>query len=222
MLNMVRIARIIIPDIPHHIIQRGNRRQQTFFNKDDYLLYKKIMREFCRKHDISVWAYCLMPNHVHMILVPKTEDGIRLAVGEAHRRYTSLINKREQWKGHLWQGRFSSYPMDEKHLIVAARYIEQNPVRAKLVNKAEDWPWSSAYSHLNMKDDDLVSVQPLLDLVPDWQEFIDIDADGMDMLRSYERTGRPLGDVNFVKRCEKKINRVLQYQKRGPKIKNNR
>jgi len=110
---MARIVRVVAPGIPHHITQRGNRRQQTFFNDDDYRAYLSLMAEWCNKYDVGIWCYCLIPNHVHLIAVPKTKDGLNLATGEAHRRYSRRINFREGWRGHLWQGRFASFMMDE-------------------------------------------------------------------------------------------------------------
>lgn len=153
---MARIARAVAPGIPHHITQRGNRRQQTFFNDEDYQVYLELMSEWCITYDVSAWAYCLMPNHVHLILVPDKKEGLNLAVGEAHRRYTRRINVREGWRGHLWQGRFSSFILDERYLLACARYVELNPVRAGLVKNPEDWPWSSAEPHIAEKDDILV------------------------------------------------------------------
>ena len=133
---MARLARLVIPGLPHHITQRGNRRQQTFFNEADYAAYLELMSEWCRDQGVEIWTYCLMPNHTHIIAVPSTEDGLRWAIGEAHRRYTRRINFREKWRGYLWQGRFASFVMDEPYLLAAARYIELNPVRAGLVAKA--------------------------------------------------------------------------------------
>src|SRR5215831_4203837 len=129
---MARLARVVVPGMPHHITQRGNRRQTTFFCDDDYHAYLELMAHWCRQCHVDIWAYCLMPNHVHLIAVPESEAGLRQAIGEAHRRYTRRINFRERWRGHLWQGRFGSFVMDEPYLLAAARYIELNPVRARL------------------------------------------------------------------------------------------
>src|SRR3989337_4593233 len=129
---MARLARVVAPGLPHHLTQRGNRRQETFFCEEDYRTYIRLVAEWCREYKVDVWAYCLMPNHVHMIVVPETENGLRRAIGEAHRLYTRHINFREGWRGHLWQGRFASYPMEENHLLATARYVELNPVRAGL------------------------------------------------------------------------------------------
>ena len=141
---MARLARVVVPGLPHHVTQRGNRRQQTFFGDQDYQAYKDLAATFAAKAGVAVWAYCLMPNHVHLILVPETREGLHQALGETHRRYTRRINFREGWRGYLWQGRFASFPLDEAHLHAAGRYVELNPLRAGLVEKAEDWPWSSA------------------------------------------------------------------------------
>src|SRR4030042_3792443 len=141
---MPRIPRVIAPGIPHHITQRGNRRMQTFFSNEDYSTYIDLMAEWCRKLRVELWAYCFMPNHIHMIAVPETEDGLRRAIGEAHRRYTRRINFREGWRGHLWQGRFSSFVMDNKYLLTAVRYVAMNPVKAGLVRRPQEDRWGRA------------------------------------------------------------------------------
>lgn len=138
---------------------------QTFFGDEDYLAYLGIMAEWCTKYEVQIWAYCLMPNHVHLIAVPKTKDGLNLAIGEAHRRYTRRINFREGWRGHLWQGRFSSFILDENYLLACTRYVELNPVRAGLVENPEAWRWSSAAAHTKRKDDILVRTKPLLAMI---------------------------------------------------------
>ena len=162
---MARLARLVIPGMPHHLTQRGNRRQQTFFNEGDYAAYLELMAEWCREEGVDIWGYCLMPNHTHLIAVPASEQSLRRAVGEAHRRYTRRINFREKWRGYLWQGRFASFVMDEPYLLAAARYVELNPVRARMVEAPADWRWSSVRAHLLGRDDCLVKVGPLLAMV---------------------------------------------------------
>ena len=213
------MARVVIPGAPHHVTQRGNRRQATFFCDEDYVAYLDLMREWCGEMGVSVWAYCLMPNHVHLVVVPKSEDGLRRAIGEAHRRYTRRINFRENWRGHLWQGRFASYPMEENHLMAAARYIERNPVRAHLSRCVWRYRWSSARAHVTGKDDQLVTVKPLLERVDNWKHFVKVhetDAE-CETLRQHERTGRPLGSDKFMARIERITGRLLRKQKPGPK-----
>ncbi len=207
--------------MPHHITQRGNRRQQTFFNNGDYAAYLELMADWCREEGVEIWGYCLMPNHAHLIAVPSSEDGLRWAIGEAHRRYTRRINFREKWRGYLWQGRFASFVMDDPYLLAAARYVELNPVRAGLVPSAGDWPWSSARAHLAGRDDQLVRVAPLLAMIPDWSAFLAsaVPEEQIRDIRRHGRTGRPLGDENFVARLEETAGRALKPQKRGPKPK---
>ena len=215
---MPRIARIIAPGIPHHITQRGNRRMETFFRNEDYQAYLALMAEWCRKCDVAIWAYCLMPNHVHLIAVPETAEGLRLAIGEAHRRYSSMINRRQKWTGHLWQGRFSSFPMDETYLLAAVKYAEMNPVRARLVSQPYDWQWSSARAHAEGKDDILVKVAPLLEMVGDWQQFLsEADEEDATRIRGHERTGRALGEDSFLDTLENMLQRTVKPQKAGRK-----
>lgn len=216
---MPRIARVVVPGLPHHVTQRGNRLQRTFFSESDSLFYRRILSEWCRRCGVDIWGYCLMPNHVHLIAVPETETGLRLAIGETHKRYTRMVNARKGWKGHLWQGRFFSYPLDETYLLIAVRHIELNPVRAGLVDEPEQYPWSSARSHLLGKDDGLVTVRPLLKRVAGWEEFLALPTSSHETqaLKRHEKSGRPLGDSAFVRTLEIELRRTLVKQKPGPK-----
>jgi putative transposase len=214
---MARMARVIAAHYPHHITQRGNRRQDSFFCADDYRYYIALMSEWCGKCGVAIWAYCLMPNHVHLIAVPESEDGLRRGIGEAHRRYTRFINFREKWTGHLWQGRFSSFVLDANYLLAATRYVELNPVKAGLVSTPEAYTWSSARAHIEGRDDNLVTVAPLLQMDKDWRHFLSngVSAEAYEMLRRHERTGRPLGSKSFVTGLETTLSRILNPQKGG-------
>ena len=222
---MAWIARVIVPGFPHHITQRGNRCQPTFFNDEDYAAYLDLMAQWCAKHAVEVWAWCLMPNHVHLIAVPPTPEGLARAVGEAHRRYTRRINFREGWRGYLWQGRFASYPMDAAYTLAAARYVERNPVRAGLVERAWDGPWSSAAGHVAGQEDKLIKAGgPLAAEVRNWRQFLRSEDEGDDLerLRRHGRTGRPLGDEAFVASLEKRLGRRLVPAQGGrPRKKDN-
>ena len=217
--GMARVARIVVPGFPHHITQRGNRRQQTFFGQDDYLAYRLLLAEWCRAHAVTILAYCLMPNHVHLVAVPSSADGLRAAIGQAHRRYTRRVNFREGWRGHLWQGRFASFVMDEVYLRAAVRYVERNPVRARLAGQAWDWPWSSASAHVAGADDELVSVGPMLAMVSDWKRYLQDpdDEPTAAAFRRHESTGRPVGDEGFLARLERLVGRPFRCRKPGPK-----
>ena len=146
---MARLARLVIPGLPHHVTQRGNGRAQTFFTDADYALYRDLLAASCRSAGVEIWSWVLMPNHVHLILNPADADGIRRALAPVHRRYAGAIHARLRRTGHFWQGRFGAVAMDEVHLAAAVRYVAQNPVRARLVQKATDWRWSSVHAHLS-------------------------------------------------------------------------
>lgn len=216
---MARLARVVAPGVPHHVVQRGNRRLDTFFTDEDYRVYIALMAEWCGRCGVEIWAYCLMSNHVHLIAVPETTVALGRAVGEAHRRYTRHINFRQNWRGHLWQGRFSSFPMDEPYALGAARYVELNPVRARMTERPADYPWSSTRAHLAGVDDALVKVEPLLSIVGDWATFLagGIKRHDIEALRQHERTGRPLGNDGFQKGLETTLGRTLMRKKPGPK-----
>jgi REP-associated tyrosine transposase len=159
-----------------------------------------------------------MPNHVHLILTPTRADGLGLAVGEAHRRYTNFINARGRWTGHLFQSRFASVTMDERHLLAAICYISLNPVRAGLVEHAVDWAWSSAQAHLVGRDDGLVTVRPVLDRVSCFSDLLLEDRDeSFAALRRAESTGRPVGTAEFVTGLERVLGRRIARRAPGPR-----
>ncbi len=216
---MSRLGRIVVPGLPHHVTQRGNRRQRVFFEDGDFALYRDILAERCRRAGVAVWAYCLMPNHVHLILVPQSADGLARAIGETHRQYTGFVNARARWTGHLFQGRFASVVLDEAHLIAAARYVALNPVRARLVAQAQDWAWSSARAHAKGRDDALVTVKPLIDRVGRGIDLIGTEPEPAMLvrLRAAETTGRPLGAAEFIDQLERRLGRALRPRKPGRK-----
>ena len=202
---------------PNH--PAGKSPPTTFFCDDDYRTRRDFMGEWCAALEVEILAYWLIPNHVHLIAVPQSAGGLSRAIGEAHRRYTRMVNFREGWHGHLWQGRFASFVLDEPHLLTATRYVELNPVRAGLINAPTRYPWSSARAHVRGKGDCLVRIAPLLKLVPNWRGFLArvIREEDIKVLRAHERTGRPLGDEKFLARLEQRLGRILRRQKPGPK-----
>ena len=134
---MARLARVVAPGLPHHITQRGNRRQPTFFSDEDDQYYLQLMAEWCAFCSVEIWANCLMPNHVHLIAVPQSADGLTRAIGDVLHRYTRMVNFREGWRGHLWQGRFSSFVLDEgfRHPACLDSWLSAFPPR--LVERLE-------------------------------------------------------------------------------------
>jgi len=220
---MPRIARIVIPKCPHHIIQRGNRRQQVFFTPEDKQLYLNCLNDYAKPAGISIWGYCLMDNHVHLIVVPKTKNSLSKGLGDAHRKYTYTINSRQNWRGYLWEGRFKSYPLSEEYLFAAMRYIERNPVRATMVKKAENYKWSSAYSHVYKKHNHLLDDNFLLSGINDWSLYLLSKDKNNDIhnFRKHFRNGRPLGNNAFISNLEEITGRKLRRDKPGPKKINN-
>jgi len=216
---MPRIGRIVVPGVPHHVTQRGNRGMDVFFSDADRAAYLKLLRESAAEHGTDVLAYCLMSNHVHLVLSPQREDSLALAVGWTHFHYTRRVNFREGWRGHLWQGRFHSCALDAPHCLRATRYVELNPVRAGLVELPEQWPWSSALAHLNDVPDPVLAPQPWVIEELDWAEFLSQGIPEADLaqLRRKTRTGRPLGDSGFIERLESQLGKQLHRGKPGPK-----
>ena len=217
---MPRIARVVVPRHPHHIVQRGNRRQKVFFSDLDKEEYLKILKEHCQKFGVQIWSYCLMDNHVHFIAVPEEEGRLSLAFGHAHWRYTKMINRREKWRGYLWQGRFSSYVLDENYLYAAVRYVENNPVEAGLVARAEDYRWSSARARiLNIKDE-LLSDFFLTTEIANWSEFLqsayEEDPDKK-LINVHLNTGRPLAAPEYIDWLQFRTGVKLSKSKPGPK-----
>ena len=160
-----------------------------------------------------------MPNHVHLVLVPSDADGLRRALAPLHRRYAGAIHARRRRTGHFWQGRFGAVAMDEDHLAIALRYVSLNPVRARLVTRAQDWRWSSTRAHLGGKDDGITARAPVRERFPRFADLLgaEPDADAFSRLRAAESTGRPLGNDRFIARIERATSRTLKPGKRGPK-----
>jgi len=196
---MPRSARMIFPGLPHHVLQRGNRKQRLFFADADRHAYLQLLAAACARHGTVCLAWCLMGNHVHLILVPAGEDGLRAPLASVHTAYAQRINAGQRLSGHLFQGRFASYAMDDAHLMVAARYIENNPVAAGLVDRAEAWPWSSARAHVAGRPDGLTDVAALGRHVPDWRAMLERgleagEAEAVERgIARALRSGRPAG-----------------------------
>ncbi|MGD0499909.1 MAG: transposase [Bryobacteraceae bacterium] len=222
---MARLARIVAPGCWHHVTQRGNRRQTVFFDDTDRAMYLRLLVRHCRATSVGISGYCLLGNHVHLIAVPTRETGLSRALGRTHNDYARWSNLRRGETGHVWQNRFYSCPLDERHRWEALRYVELNPVRAGLAPEAEGWPWSSAAAHLAGMDR-----TGILDLTEwgehwtagMWRDALEQgveDAALLEQIRRATRTGRPAGDEEFVGELEARFERTLRPQKRGPKIK---
>ena len=218
---MPRMARLVVPGYPHHVTQRGNRRQRTFFEAADYLAYLKLLSTVKTEAGVEIWAYCLKPNHVHLVAVPQEEKGLARMLGITHHRYARRVNVAHGWRGHLWQERFHSFVMDETHLLAAVRYIELNPVRAGLCHAVDDWRWSSVHAHFCGKSDGIVTTEPMREMITDWRRYLSFDnaPELTETLRSHTKTGRPAGNKSFIETLESLSGRRLRRNKPGPKPK---
>jgi putative transposase len=217
--GMARLARVVVPGLPHHVTQRGNGRARTFFEDDDYARYRELLAQSCRAAEVAVWAWCLMPNHVHLVLTPSDPDGLRRALAPVHRRYAGIIHARRKRTGHFWQGRFGCVAMDEEHLAAALRYVSLNPVRARLVERAQDWRWSSARAHLHGRPDGLTERGPIEQRFPRFADLLaeETAPEMFERLRRAESIGRPLGSPQFLGAIERATRRRLRPGKRGRK-----
>jgi putative transposase len=213
---MARLARAVFPGHPHHVTQRGNGRAPTFFRDGDYALYRDLLAEHAAAAAVEIWAWVLMPNHVHLVLVPSDADGLRRALSAVHRRYAGRIHARMKRTGHFWQGRFGCVAMDEEHLGAALRYVALNPVRARLAERAQDWKWSSVHSHLGAEDG-ITTTAPVRSRYPDFAAVLAAgEDDEMSMrLRRAESVGRPIGDERFLAQLERASGRTFRPAKRG-------
>jgi len=217
---MSRIARVVAVGLPHHVTQRGNNRCDVFFDDDDRRFYLWTLAQYRRKYGVDIWGYCLMDNHVHFLAVPHETDSLARCFAGANLVYTQRINRKHGRSGRLWQNRFFSCPVDkDEYLWPVLRYIDRNPVRAKLVSKAWDYRWSSARHHVTGEADPLLNE-------PDWlmtelrrQKYRDYLSDEPEevaaAIRRTTATGRPLGGSAFLSILESRLDRLLSVQKKG-------
>lgn len=218
---MPRLARHVCARVPHHITQRGNRRENVFFTDEDRQIYLQWLKDYAEKYKVDILAYCLMTNHVHLIAVPAAEEGLQQVLKPLHMRYAQRVNRARGWKGHLWQGRFFSSSLDDDYLWAAIRYVERNPVRAKMVRKAENYPWSSAAAHCGLKQDTLLTTKSYwheqFEGVGDWSAWLAVgdDPKQLEMLRRNVEKGLPCGSEKFIKKLEKVTGRMLRDRPRG-------
>ena len=217
---MPRRARIVFPSVPHHVTQRGNHRERVFFNRGDYMAYLALLRENAERFVVDIVAYCLMPNHVHLVVIPSSPDAMHLALKAVHGHFAQRINRMRELKGHLWQGRYFSSPLDGDYLLNATRYVELNPVRARMVAKAEDYAWSSAAAHCGQRSDPILRGEPrsiLLTGIRDWSRWLaeGLSTDTLETLRNHGSQNLPCGSAEFVARLEKAAGRHLRFRPRG-------
>ncbi len=219
---MSRVARVVVPGFAHHVTQRGNRRADVFETDGDRKAYLGYLKRYGDKHGLEVWAYCLMTNHIHLVVVPRRADSLGLTLRDAHTVYAMHFNGRTHMTGHVWQGRFCSCPLDETHLWAAVRYVERNPVRAGLVERAEEYAWSSAAAHCGLRPDGVLSEEfPPAGVIQDWRAWLHEgeEDDSVERIRRDTKTGRPCGSASFLVQLEHLLRRTLRPGTRGRKPK---
>jgi putative transposase len=214
--RMTRVARIVVPGMPHHITQRGNNRQDVFFTDADRRLYLTLLKEETQRHGVQILAYCLMSNHVHLVAVPRSANSLALSLGRTHWRYTRAINRLHGRSGHLWQNRFFSCALDGDHLLHGVCYAERNPVRSRMVRLAWRYRWSSAAAHVGEAGDEsqLLDLEYWRRMFPreQWRRTLQREEDAAvtRALRASLRTGRPLASDRWLARLEARLNRRLR------------
>jgi putative transposase len=218
---MPRPRRFICAGVPHHVTQRGNRRGQVFFEDADYLIYLHWLREYCIKYEIAILAYCLMTNHVHLVLVPDTKVALSRVLSSLHARLARRVNRANEWTGHLWQARYFSSALDERHFWAAIRYVERNPVRAAMVARAEDYPWSSAAAHCGLGSNRVLTTHPYWDHqfagIGDWSKWL-AEADdpvALQTLRDCANHNLPCGSDEFMEKLAADTGQKLPRRSRG-------
>ncbi len=215
---MPRISRAIAIGYPHHVTQRGNYRQTVFAGTDDYTQYLDFLAQYAPQCDLDIWAYCLMPNHVHMVCVPKQPDSLSRTLHTVHMKYARYFNNKRSAVGHLWQGRFFSCALDERHVYAAVRYVERNPIRGGLVSSPDDYPWSSAKAHIAGEKNSVLSGSCFLtETVTDWQQYLGMGPNSEEETTVIKATltGRPCGGEDFIKGVEERLGRNLTPRPRG-------
>jgi REP-associated tyrosine transposase len=210
---MARIARVVVPGLPHHVTQRGVRSMPVFFSAGDRKEYLELMAASAERFGLEFWAWCLMKNHVHFLVVPKRADSLAKGIGDAHRRYTRMVNFRQGARGHLFQERFHSYLVQQdSHAVAVGRYIELNPVKARAAKTAEEYKWSSAaFNARKNRSDTLVSKRRLGEISGPWGKVLREAEDELERLRIelHMNTGRPLGSDKWVRSLERRLDRRL-------------
>jgi len=219
---MPRHSRIVIPGLPHHITQRGNYQQIVFKKPEDFAKYCYWINRYAAKHKLDIVAYCLMSNHVHFIAIPHQKNSLSLTFKNAHMRYAQYVNKENERKGHLWQGRFFSCILQDTHLYRAVRYVEQNPVRAGIVQKASAYRWSSARWHLGLEPQSTIDLKEFKMVDKnEWSKYLEeTDSDINDDIRIKTQKGLAVGGQEFIASLEKTLDVSLRCLGKGRPSKN--
>ncbi len=223
---MARLPRLIVPGLPHHIVQRGNNRQATFFSDLDYQVYLDRLREYAEQFHVAVHNYVLMTNHVHLLLTPEDELGVSQMMQALGRIYVRYINKSYSRSGTLWEGRFkSSVVNSDDYLFKVSRYIELNPVRANMVQHPAEYPWSSYHGNALGKPIKLLTPHPLYVKLGDtpevrqrqYQSLFDsaLCDNSIEAIRMASCKSWVLGDLRFKQEIQRNLARKVEPGSHG-------
>ncbi len=214
---MPRLPRIVLPEVPHHLTQRGNRKSDIFLDTEDRKFFLSLVEEHTKKNGIKVSSYCLMMNHFHLIAHPATKLGLSKGMHRIDGEYAEYFNQKYQLTGHLWQDRFFACVLDNSHFWKAVRYVEQNPVRAGIVSRAEKYPWSSAAAHCGLRCDPLLSEIPLSPPHGDWRDWLaeGLSEEEQERIRRASRRGAPYASESFIRELERLLDLPLIRRKPG-------
>ncbi len=216
---MPRRSRLVVEGMPHHVTQRGNYCQNVFESRVDFQCYSYWIEKYAGKYNIDIIAYCLMTNHVHFIVIPRSKENLSLFLNMTHMRYSQYKNKKSKRTGHLWQGRFYSSVLDETHLLRAVRYVEQNPVRVNMVEDASDYIWSSAKVHLGLEENSIIRTIDVSGLMPDkdgWKDYLkQEDSVINNIIREKTKKGGVVATEEFISSIEQKFGIILHTKKAG-------
>jgi len=216
---MARLKRIVVPGLPHHITQRGVRRSDIFLDPEDREVYGRLLVASCQQYSMSIQAYRWMTNHVHLVASPTYETSLAFVMRDTSGLYAVYFNSKYGFSGHLWQARFYSCLLDEEHFWSAIRYVERNPVRARMVGQAEDYRWSSARAHCFSEADPLLAPLQAAPVLSDWREWLADEEEAvlLNLIRRHTGTGRPLGSQSFLEDLEGRLGRALIPRRPGRK-----
>ncbi|MGH9339242.1 MAG: transposase [Acidobacteriota bacterium] len=215
---MPRRPRILLPGFPHHVTHRGNRKTSIYIEAEDRRVYLEMLQKYCECYRTRIYSYCLMTNHIHLVAVPETRTSLSRCMHDLHGHYAQLFNHKYRVTGHLWEERFYACVLDADHLWNAVRYVEQNPIRSRMIEIAEDYPWSSAAAHCGLKEDKVLDKSfPPNGLISNWSNWLssDLPVNDTEQIRNATRRGIPCGSKSFLTELESMLKIPLLPRKRG-------
>lgn len=215
---MARTARIVLPGYPHHVVQRSRGGEAVFAERDDYQAYLERLALSANEYGVAIYAYCLLPDSVHLVVVPRTAEGLALAIRRTHSTFSRLYNTKHGGAGTVWKDRFESCPVEKSRVLDIVRYVERLPVLRTPARKAERYEWSSAAAHAGKRVRSVVTeAWPPKGEVKDWGAFLK-EKQPAELLAEIEvatARGRPFGSAAFLTRVEKKVGRPVRAQRVG-------